>query len=108
MRWCGELRMSSLTSRRLMAVLALSIAAAFVGVETAAAQPVGLVAAYGFNEGSGTTIVDLSGNNNTGAISNATWTTQGRYGNALTFNGSNALITIPDAPSLRLTTAMTL
>ena len=31
----------------------------------------GLVAAYSFNEGSGTTVHDLSGNGNNGAISNA-------------------------------------
>ena len=32
----------------------------------------------------------------------------GKFGKALVFNGSNAMVTIPDAPSLRLTTAMTL
>src|SRR5262249_6238633 len=51
----------------------------------------GLVAAYAFNEGSGTTTVDASGNGNSGEISGATWTTGGRYDNALQFNGSNAM-----------------
>ena len=32
----------------------------------------------------------------------------GKYGNALTFNGTNATVTIPDANSLDLTTGMTL
>ena len=32
----------------------------------------GLVAAYGFNEGTGTTVADVSGNNNNGTISGAT------------------------------------
>ena len=67
-----------------------------------------LVAAYHFNEGSGTTVTDRSGNNNTGTLSGATWTTAGKFGRALVFNGTNARVTIPDAPSLRLTTAMTL
>jgi uncharacterized protein (TIGR03437 family) len=67
----------------------------------------GLVAAYAFNEGTGTKVTDASGNGNTGTIFNATWTT-GKYGNALAFNGTNALITINDSASLRLTTAMTL
>ena len=66
------------------------------------------VAAYHFNEGSGTTVTDRSGNNNTGTLSGATWTTAGKFGRALVFNGTNARVTIPDAPSLRLTTAMTL
>ena len=67
-----------------------------------------LVAAYSFGAGSGTTVKDSSGRNNTGAISNATWTTSGKFGNALSFNGTNAWVTIPDAASLDLTTGMTL
>jgi chitodextrinase len=67
-----------------------------------------MVAAYNFNEGSGTTVTDLSGRGNTGTIANATWTTAGKFGNALQFNGTNARININDSPPLRLTTAMTL
>ncbi len=67
-----------------------------------------LVAAYSFDEGSGTTVTDASGNNNTGTISGATWTTAGKFGGALVFDGTSAKVTIPDAPSLRLTTDMTL
>jgi hypothetical protein len=68
----------------------------------------GLVAAYGFNEGSGTVVNDASGNGNNGTINGATWTTSGKYGNALNFNGTNALVTINNAASLQLTTGMTL
>ena len=67
-----------------------------------------LVAAYSFGEGTGSTVVDLSGHGNTGTITNATWTTSGKYGNALSFNGATALVTIADSTSLRLTTGMTL
>jgi len=68
----------------------------------------GLVAAYGFNEGSGTVVNDASGNGNNGTINGATWTTSGKYRNALNFNGTNALVTINNAASLQLTTGMTL
>src|SRR5215467_13558651 len=68
----------------------------------------GLVAAYGFDEGSGTTVTDASGNGNNGTITNATWATAGKFGKALSFNGSNARVTIPDAASLHLTNGMTL
>jgi Concanavalin A-like lectin/glucanases superfamily/PQQ enzyme repeat len=68
----------------------------------------GLVAAYGFNEGSGTVLNDVSGYGNNGTISGASWTTSGKYGNALSFNGTTALVTINNAPSLQLTTGMTL
>ncbi len=67
-----------------------------------------LVAAYAFTEGAGSTVSDLSGHGNNGTIANATWTASGKYGNALVFNGTNALVTIPDSASLHLTTGMTL
>jgi phosphodiesterase/alkaline phosphatase D-like protein len=79
-----------------------------VATATTLANNPSLVAAYAFGEGSGTTVGDLSGHGNTGTISNATWTTAGKFGNALTFNGTNALVTITDSTSLHLTTAMTL
>jgi len=66
------------------------------------------VAAYGFNEGGGTLLTDLSGNGNNGTISGATWTASGKYGNALSFNGTNARVTVNNSASLRLTSAMTL
>ena len=66
------------------------------------------VAAYGFDEGSGTTTADSSGNANTGTLSGATWTTSGEYGNALSFNGTSSRVDINDADSLDLSTGMTL
>jgi glucose/arabinose dehydrogenase/chitodextrinase len=66
------------------------------------------VAAYAFDDGTGTTVADASGGGNTGQIGTAAWTTQGKFGSALSFNGTSARVTIPDAPSLRLTNGMTL
>ena len=67
-----------------------------------------LAAAYSFDEGLGTTAADASGNGNGGSISTATWLAAGRYGNALSFNGTTARVTVPDSPSLDFTTRMTL
>jgi hypothetical protein len=66
-----------------------------------------LVAGYGFNEGSGTTAASVLGTLN-GAISGATWSTAGKFGNALSFDGVNDWVTVADANALDLTTAMTL
>jgi hypothetical protein len=65
-----------------------------VSVATTGAAPTGLVAAYGFNEGSGTTLVDVSGNNRNGTITGATWVA-GKYGQALNFD-SNDLVNFGD------------
>lgn len=60
----------------------------------------GLVAAYSFNEGTGTTVGDTSGNNNNGTIAGATWSTAGHAGNALSFDGANDMVSITDSASL--------
>ena len=68
----------------------------------------GLVAAYSFEEGTGTTTADSSGNNNTGTLSSGvTWTT-GKVGNAVSFNGTAGDITINDSPSLDFTGSFSL
>jgi chitodextrinase len=68
----------------------------------------GLVAYYAFNEGSGTTVNDSSGNANTGSISGASWTTSGMYGSALSFNGKYSTVIIPDSATLHLSSGMTI
>jgi hypothetical protein len=67
------------------------------------------VAAWGFNEGTGTIAADASGNNNTGTLSGATWSTLGLYGHgtALSFDGVSNLVLVNNAPSLNLTNGMT-
>src|SRR5438132_7316942 len=97
-----------LPRRKTVVFLASLTATLLVWISSASAQVPGLVAAYSFNEGSGTTVADSSGNNNTGTISGATWTTGGKFGNALVFNGTSARVTIPSSSSLQLTTGMTL
>ena len=58
---------------------------------TPATTQAGLVAAYSFDEGSGPTAADVSGHGNTGTLVGATWTSAGKYGNALSFNGQQQL-----------------
>jgi Concanavalin A-like lectin/glucanases superfamily/Viral BACON domain len=82
-----------------------------VTLNVASAPPPGgaPVGAWGFDEPSGTTTVtDSSGRGNTGTIAGATRTTSGRFGSALTFDGINDWVTVPDSPSLDLSTRATL
>jgi hypothetical protein len=66
------------------------------------------VAAYGFNEGSGSAVADSSGSGNTGTLTSTTWSSAGEYGGALSFNGNSSWVTVADAASLDLTNQMTL
>jgi hypothetical protein len=85
-----------------------SSAVAVTVSNTAPPPPTGLVASYNFNAGTGTTLADSSGNANTGTITGATWSTAGKNGNALSFNGTSNYVQVPDSASLDLTTGMTL
>ena len=60
--------------------------------------PAGLVLAFGFEEGTGTTTADVSGNAHPGTLVGATWTTTGKYGRAVALNGSTQYVRV-DAPS---------
>ncbi|TMF80384.1 MAG: DUF1929 domain-containing protein [Chloroflexi bacterium] len=75
------------------------------GTTLAAAS--GLLAAYAFNEGTGTTTADASGKGHTGTLNGATWTTSGRYGKALSFNGSTGYLDLGNAADLQITGSMT-
>ncbi|MEY2571560.1 MAG: hypothetical protein QOE63_1910, partial [Acidimicrobiaceae bacterium] len=79
-----------------------------VTVANSTPVPTGLVGAWSFDDGSGTTAADRSGNGNNGTLKGATWTTSGRYGGALSFNGTSDWVTVPDSNSLDLTGPMTL
>ena len=91
-----------------LAPVALALLVAGASALPAGSAPAGLVAAYGFDEVGVSTVTDVSGNGNTGTISGAVRSASGRYGGALSFDGDNDLVTIPDASSLDLSNGMTL
>ena len=70
--------------------------------------PAGLVAVYTFSEGAGTTTADATGGGKIGTLSGATWTTSGKFGSALSFDGVNDWVTVADAAALDLTSGMTI
>ncbi len=70
-----------------------------------------LVAAFAFDEGRGTTAWDSSVQGNDGTIAGASWVGPGRSGSgfALSFDGVNDWLTVPDdGPALDLSSTMTL
>lgn len=67
-----------------------------------------LVAAYHCNESTGTVLTDVSGRGNNGAVPAGAWSASGRFGAALSLNGTSHMVTVPDSASLDLTNGMTL
>ena len=65
------------------------------------------VAAYDFEEASGSKVIDASGQGNHGTRSGNSRITQGRFGKALSFDGLNDWVTVNGAASVDLTTGMT-
>jgi glucose/arabinose dehydrogenase len=71
--------------------------------------PAALIAAWSFDESSGAVAGDATGLGHDGAVSGALWTTAGRFGNALVFDGSDDVVLVADSDDLDLGTgAMTL
>jgi hypothetical protein len=66
------------------------------------------VAAYGFEEPSGGSVLDYSSFANTGSLVGGVTRTAGKFGGALALDGAGGHVSIPDAQSLDLTTGMTL
>ena len=75
-------------------------------IKTDELSSIGLVGHWKFDEGSGTSTADASGNGNNGTLQNGlTWTT-GQVGGALRFDGTNDLVLVPDAASLKPTSTL--
>jgi hypothetical protein len=67
----------------------------------------GLVGYWSFNEGAGTAAMDSSGNGNTGTLINGPTWVSGKSGTALSFDGADDYVEIPETQSLNLSSALT-
>jgi hypothetical protein len=68
----------------------------------------GLAGYWTFNEGSGNTVEDFSGNNNNGVLYNSPSWVDGKIGKALSFNGSNTYVDFGNSNSLKITGSQTI
>jgi Concanavalin A-like lectin/glucanases superfamily len=69
----------------------------------------GPVAAYSFDEGTGTTVEDVTGDGHTATIEDGEWA-KGKYGGGIGFDGSggNKCVSVADSPELRFSEEFTL
>ncbi|MFC1718849.1 LamG domain-containing protein [Candidatus Poribacteria bacterium] len=82
-------------------LLSLVVAVAVsIGWGMAYAQEEGMVLLYKFDEKTGDTAKDLSGAGNDGAIVDAEWVPDGKFGGGLEFNGASSLIEVPHNDNL--------
>ena len=88
--------------------IAPASAATYTATFTRSVGAPGLVAAWAFDEGAGTSTADATGGGHTGTLSNAVWSASGKFGSAISFNGTSSLVRVADAPALDFTTGMTI
>src|SRR5947208_12754379 len=86
---------TSRTCRRLTVLAAALVVTPFAAGPAPGVTPTGLVAAYSFDEGTGTNVADLSGSGNAGTTANTSWVAGGRFGGALSFDGTSSWVTVP-------------
>src|SRR5882672_7516671 len=91
--------------RTFLCGMSMIVVLSSAGVSGAAAATPGLVAAYSFD--SATAVSDASGNGNTGTAKNTGWVSSGKYGGALSFDGTSSWVTVPDSASLHFSNGFT-
>jgi len=92
----------------LIGVVVLVVASVLTTSSYAKLDPKTIAGMWLFDEGSGKIAADFSGNKNDGTLmNNAKWVA-GKFGQALSFDGINAYVNIPNSDSLNPTSAITM
>lgn len=98
-------------SKTLTYVIVLTFTATFfltlTGISDAKIDPQTVAGVWLFDEGSGDTAKDSSANGNNGKLKNIKWV-DGKFGKALSFDGSTGYVLVPDSKSLSMTGNMTI
>src|SRR5262245_36486380 len=87
------------------ACLRLVFVLAITTLPASAASPIGY---WSFDQSSGTTVRDLSGNGNTGTLINGPIWSSGKFAYGLSFSGGDQYVEIAHSDSLNVTRELTL
>jgi chitodextrinase len=82
-----------------------ALVSALVATPVAAQTDTTLKAAFAFDENAGTASSDLSGNGHAATLVNGTAWSTGKYGSALSFDGSDDSVSVADGSTINLGTA---
>jgi len=97
---------STVRGSTIIFVSLIFISLMMANIGDAKVDPDTIVGMWLFDEGSGDTTKDSSGNGDDGEINGAQWV-EGKFGTALEFNGSTDAVACPDNESLDITDAIT-
>jgi Ca2+-binding RTX toxin-like protein len=101
-------RLSKFHLTLLFVPLLMVMAGAWGGEAAAAESDPDLVAAYSFDEGAGSVAHDSVGTHDGDFKNGTVWTSAGKYGGAVSFDGVDDLITVPAAADLNLSKTFTI
>jgi hypothetical protein len=80
----------------------------FVGISNANIDPKNCVGVWLFDEGAGNVAKDSSGNQHDGKLMNGSEWVDGKFGKALSFDGVDDYVEVPDSASLKIASAITI
>jgi Concanavalin A-like lectin/glucanases superfamily len=92
---------------KIVVALSAALLAFAIAASPAAAEP-SLVGQWHFDEGTGQTVSDSTGNGNNGTIISGTSWVPGRFGSALSFDGTNGRVLVKDNLALEPPTSVTM
>ena len=102
--WTGDYQIlanpSSAATTATMPSRNVSITATYAPASSSGAQPPNQVLALSFREGSGTAVADSSGLNHGGTLVNAPTWTAGKFGSAISLDGSNDYVSVINSDTL--------
>jgi len=92
----------TMTGLKTLVISLIAISLLLVGISDANINPENCVGMWLFDEGSGDTATDSSSSGNDGEIIGATWV-QGKFGQALSFDGEDDWVSVPDSDTVGFT-----
>jgi Concanavalin A-like lectin/glucanases superfamily/Divergent InlB B-repeat domain/Fibronectin type III domain len=106
--WTGDYQIlanrSSASTTATMPSGNVSITATYVPAPGSGANPPNQVLALSFREGSGTAVADSSGSNHNGTLMNGPTWIAGKFGNAISLDGSNDYVSVINSDTLNFGT----